>query len=187
MQLLSLVVLGVRSDQRRGTGPTSTKLCLTFLRVSTLPANERILKAQSGAEGSRTPDLRRAKSRYYYRPRSPLFKIACKIALLPLAAFACVRRRSCGLVYYWCKQTLDITSLPAHLCTTQACLARPARSSCDRQVICYYPIQSNGGGPRLIVCAEQLAGEGSRSTRQSRRWRAAVGMLAGAVATTRAN
>jgi hypothetical protein len=55
---------------------------------------------------------------------------------------------------------LDITSLLAHLCTTQACLARPARSGCDQQIICYQPIQSHGGGPRLIVCAEQLAGEG---------------------------
>jgi hypothetical protein len=35
-----------------------------------------------------------------------LFKNACKVANSPLARFAVVRHRSCGLVYYWCTQTL---------------------------------------------------------------------------------
>ena len=58
----------------------------------------------------RTPDLRRAKSRYYYRACSPLFRTTCKIALLPLAAFVGVRCYSCGLVYYWCRRA--VTSNP---------------------------------------------------------------------------
>ena len=38
----------------------------------------KILVFSSGAEGLRTPDLRRAKSGLYYRRRSPLFKNTCK-------------------------------------------------------------------------------------------------------------
>jgi hypothetical protein len=53
----------------------------------------------SGAEGIRTSDLRRAKSEHYYHACSLLFKITCKIALLPLATFASVRGCSHGLVY----------------------------------------------------------------------------------------
>ena len=61
---------------------------------------------QSGAEWTRTPGLRRAKSGLRYRGRSVLFKIACKIEYLPLGAFVSVRRCSRGLVYYWCKRVL---------------------------------------------------------------------------------
>jgi hypothetical protein len=64
------------------------------------------IRCRSGAEGSRTPDLRRAKSGPYCRGSSPLFKNACKIALLSLAAFASVRCYSCGLVCYWCKRAV---------------------------------------------------------------------------------
>jgi hypothetical protein len=40
----------------------------------------------SGAEGIRTPDLRRAKSKPHYRGSSLLFKNTCKIVDLPLEA-----------------------------------------------------------------------------------------------------
>jgi hypothetical protein len=59
---------------------------------------------RSGAEGIRTPDLRRAKSESNYRSRSPLFKKCCKIGDLCLGAFVLIRRCSRGLVYYWCKR-----------------------------------------------------------------------------------
>jgi hypothetical protein len=48
-----------------------------------LPRVAQILEIEdfdSGAEGIRTPDLRRAKSGTYYRGCSLLFKIACKTA-----------------------------------------------------------------------------------------------------------
>jgi len=59
----------------------------------------------SGAEGNRTPDLRRAKSDPKHRSCSLTFKIACKTALLPLEVFVSVRCCSRGLVYYWCRRT----------------------------------------------------------------------------------
>ena len=58
---------------------------------------------RSGAEGIRTPDLRRAKSGYYHRGCSPVFGNTCKIASLLLEAFVGVRVRSPRLGYYWCK------------------------------------------------------------------------------------
>ncbi len=74
-----------------GIDPTNGVTCKTLPR------------GDSGAEGSRTPDLRRAKSKAYYHGYSPLFKITYKIECLPLEAFATVRHCLCGLVYYWCK------------------------------------------------------------------------------------
>jgi hypothetical protein len=54
---------------------------------------------ESGAEGSRTPELRRAKLGYYHRSCSPLFKNTCKTESLALVLAVPVRGRSCGLVY----------------------------------------------------------------------------------------
>jgi hypothetical protein len=59
-------------------------------------------RSQSGAEGIRTPDLRRAKSDPYRRGCSLVFRNTCKIGYWPLKAFVSVRRCSRGLVYYWC-------------------------------------------------------------------------------------
>src|SRR5215204_2738667 len=59
----------------------------------------------SGAEGIRTPDLRRAKSDLHCRGCSQAVRNACKTADLPLGAFISVRRCSPRLVYYWCKRT----------------------------------------------------------------------------------
>ncbi len=59
--------------------------------------------SSSGAEGIRTPDLRRAKSGAYRRRSSPLFRNTCKSADFSVAHFVLVRRCSYGLVYYWCK------------------------------------------------------------------------------------
>ena len=78
--------------------PPRPALRFTALRSPTT------LCSQSGAEGIRTPDLRRAKSEPYCRGCSLLFKNTCKSAELPLEAFVGVRRRSRGLVYYWCTQ-----------------------------------------------------------------------------------
>jgi hypothetical protein len=76
-----------------------------------LAADSRDLPAKaqttvSGAEGIRTPDLRRAKSGPYRRGRSPLFRNTCKVADFSVAHFVIVRRCSRGLVYYWCKRVL---------------------------------------------------------------------------------
>jgi hypothetical protein len=84
---------GGRLLRAAGTGGTGHITCNTVV-------------FRSGAEGSRTPDLRRAKSRYYCRACSSLFKNTCKFEYSPLEAFMGVRRCSCGLVYYWCTQTL---------------------------------------------------------------------------------
>src|SRR5215208_6909582 len=59
---------------------------------------------RSGAEGIRTPDLRRAKAESHHRSRSRLFKNTCKTANSRLCSFAVVRSRSRGLVYYWCSR-----------------------------------------------------------------------------------
>ena len=56
----------------------------------------------SGRCWVRTSDLCRVKSDPGCRSCSPLFRNACKIALLSLPVFTSVRRCSCGLVYYWC-------------------------------------------------------------------------------------
>jgi hypothetical protein len=64
----------------------------------------KLLHLRSGAEGIRTPDLRRAKSDPRYRHCSLVFKNTCKIADLILEVFVGVRSRSPGLVYYWCME-----------------------------------------------------------------------------------
>jgi len=73
-------------------------------RTATVPYPVGFSQSLSGAEGIRTPNLRRAKSGPYYRGRSPLFKNTFKTTCLPLEAFVFVRRRWRALVYYWCNR-----------------------------------------------------------------------------------
>jgi len=56
-----------------------TNLAQNLLSVSSLPLRFTCKRRsfRGGAEGIRTPDLRRAKSEHYYRRRSPLFRNTC--------------------------------------------------------------------------------------------------------------
>src|SRR5215213_6593820 len=90
--------VAARLSQKGFTSVRGTHLYFAFFL--------QIAAFSSGAEGIRTPDLRRAKSDPQCRACSSLFKNTCKIALLHLAAFASIRCCSCGLVYYWCKRVL---------------------------------------------------------------------------------
>ena len=91
---------------------------------------------RSGAEGNRTPDLRRAKSDAECRRRSPLFRNSCKTKYLPLGAFVSVRRCSRGLVYYWCTGATQDASAPsiedgAFVCTAGCIDTDPSAGRCN--------------------------------------------------------
>jgi hypothetical protein len=87
--------------------PSRTALNVICREITTL---------RSGAEGIRTPDLRRAKAGHYHRRCSLVFTIACKIA-----PFVSGSIHVCSPLFVWVGVLLvymSLTSTPAlsHLC-----------------------------------------------------------------------